>query len=293
MAVAAAMPTHVLVATDLSEPAAMAVTRAAQLADQHGAELTVLHVLEGQTRTDLADSARSAVHSHVTESVGDRTRADSASPRVAIRRGRPAVEIASEAVESAADLVVVGAGGPRSLTEAFLGSTAENVVRMSPAPVLIAKRGAADPYRKVILAVDTTAESADAARLGSRVTPDAQHSVVHACTVVGEGLMRAYGVADDQLEELRHVETEEARDFVARLSATLSPRPREVLVTPGHPPTRLAELSQSRSVDLIVVGTGARSPLSYAFLGSVAQHVMRESRADVLVVPANLADTPR
>jgi len=164
---------------------------------------------------------------------------------------------------------------------------------MSPVPVLIAKRSASTGYDRVILAVDTTAESAEAARIGCWVTPAARHILVHASTVVGESLMRMYGVAEDQLDELRLVATEEAREFVTRLSETLTPRPQEVVITSGHPPTRLAELSRSRSVDLIVVGTGARSPMSYAFLGSVAQHVMREARCDVLVVPAHTEATPR
>lgn len=285
MAVAGA-PSRVLVATDLSESAAVAVGRAAQLAGEHGAQLTALHVLENPAATDLAEAAHRAVLSHVT------TGPTAAAPSIVIRHSRPAVEIASEAAEGAADLVVVGAGGRRRLSESFLGSTAENVVRMSPAPVLIAKRRPVGRYRRVILAVDTTVESADAAGVGCRLTPSADHLLAHVCTVVGEGLMRTYGVGEDQLDELRHVGTEEARAFVSRVSQTLVPPPREVIVTTGDPRIRLAELSRSRSVDLIIVGTGARSPLSYAFLGSVAQHVMREARSDVLVVPADSEDTP-
>lgn len=273
-------PSHVLATTDLSEPADVALSRAAALAGEHGARLSALHVLETAARDDLTESARTAVEAHVTGQIGVDPE------RIAIRRGRAAVEITAEAARAAADVVVVGARGQRRLAEILLGSTAENVVRMSPAAVLIAKRPATSGYRKVILAVDTTAESAEAARVGCALTPTAHHVVVHACTVVGESLLRMYGVAEDQLEELRHVTTEEARQYVSQLSETLTPNPREIIVTPGHPPTRLAELSRSRSVDLIVVGTGARSPMSYAFLGSVAQHVMREARCDVLVVPA-------
>ncbi|BBY15271.1 universal stress protein [Mycolicibacterium litorale] len=287
MAVATAAPSHVLAATDLSAPAAVAVTRAARLAGEHGAELTALHVLEAGTRADLTEIARAAVHTQLGAMVG----ADTAA--VTVRRGRAAVEITDEAAQRRADLVVIGAGGQRRLTEIFLGTTTENVVRMSPAAVLIAKRPVEGPYRRVILAVDTTPDSADAARFGCALTPTAEHIAVHACTVVGESLMRMSGVGDDQLDELRDVTVEQERELVSRLSETLTPRPREVVVTPGDPPTRLAELSRSRSVDLIVVGTGARSPVSYAFLGSVAQHVMREARCDVLVVPAHTEDTLR
>ncbi|WP_340682582.1 universal stress protein [Amycolatopsis coloradensis] len=47
-----------------------------------------------------------------------------------------------------------------------------------------------------------------------------------------------------------------------------------------------AELSRDHGADPIGVGTGGRSSLGYALLGSVAQHVPREAPSDVLVVPA-------
>lgn len=271
---------HVVAATDLSEAAAVALTRAGRLAAEHGATLTALHVMETASTADLTDAARAALSVHVNAV------ADCAPTEVSVRRGRAAAEITAEAARSAADVVVVGDHGQRGLAEAFLGTTAENVVHMSPTPVLVAKVPATQRYERVILAVDTTAESAEAARFGCALTPAARHVVVHACTVVGENLLRMYGVDDAEVDRLRDVATGDARRYVAQLSETLTPRPHEVVVTTGHPPARLAELSRSRSTDLIVVGTGSRSPVSYAFLGSVAQHVLREARCDVLVVPS-------
>lgn len=275
-----AHPKHVVGATDLSEPAAVALARAGRLATEHRATLTALHVMERGATADLTDAARAALSVHVNAV------AECTPTTVSVRRGRAAVEITAEVAQNAADVVVVGDRGQRGLAEAFLGTTAENVVHMSPVPVLVAKRPATQRYERVVLAVDTTAESAEAARFGCALTPAARHIVVHACTVVGENLLRMYGVDDAEVDRLREVATEDARRYVAQLSETLTPRPHEVMVTTGHPPTRLAELSRSRSTDLIVVGTGARSPVSYAFLGSVAQHVLREARCDVLVVPS-------
>ena len=45
--------------------------------------------------------------------------------------------IAKEVAEFAADLVVVGTHGRRGLSRALLGSGAEQIIRMSPAPVLV------------------------------------------------------------------------------------------------------------------------------------------------------------
>lgn len=53
-----------------------------------------------------------------------------------LRAGSPADEIVSAAEEIGADLVVVGSHGHRGVRRALLGSVAENVVRLSPVPVL-------------------------------------------------------------------------------------------------------------------------------------------------------------
>ncbi len=53
--------------------------------------------------------------------------------------GSPAREVVREAREWKADLVVIGTHGRTGLRHVFLGSVAENVVRLSPCPVLTVK----------------------------------------------------------------------------------------------------------------------------------------------------------
>ncbi len=272
-------PRRILVATDFSGPAGAAVARAARLAGKHDAGLTVLHVLPEQLDIGLAGDIRDRLRIHVGE-FSPETAAD-----ISVRRGRVATEIAAEAADIAADLVVVGAHGGDWLADLFLGSTAENVVRSLPVPVLLVKQPAGSDYRTVMLAVDTSEASADAARFGDALTPAAEHILVHSCTVVGESLMRIYGASDEQIGRLCRTSTAVARAHVERLAEALT-GPARVIITEGHPPTRLVELCTAEGVDLVVTGTGARSAASYALLGSVAQHLMRQSTADVLVVPA-------
>lgn len=279
MGVAVAPLRQILVATDLSQRAGLALTRAAHLSRDHGASLTVLHVLPDEIDPDIARRARSSLVAHVTEHL------ESATVDVAIRRGKTTREISAEAVDRAADLVVVGAHGAHWLADAFLGSTAENLVRMSPAAVLLVKKPAKVAYRSVVLAVDTSEASASAARFATGLTPTANHIVVSVCVVVGENLLRMHGVGAEEIEELRMNCTEEVRERMTRLADALHTPPDQVIVTSGHPATRLAELCRSHAADLVVVGTGARSPMSYALLGSVAQQVMRQAAPDVLVVP--------
>lgn len=280
MGIAATSPRQILLATDLSQRAGLAVTRAAQLSREHGAQLSALLVLPDEVNGEIVDGARSSLEAHLAEYL-DRTPAE-----MVIRRGTAAREIAATAADRAADLVVVGAHGADWMADAFLGSTTENLVRISPVAVLLVKKPAKVAYRKVVIAVDTSPASADAVRFASGLTPVADHIVFHACVVVGETLLRMHGVGDEEIDGLRRTSTEEIRAQVMRLADTLPAPVREVVITSGHPSTSLVRFCSSRAADLVVVGTGMRSPESYALLGSVAQQVMRQSLSDVVVVPA-------
>ncbi|QUR65770.1 universal stress protein [Mycobacterium spongiae] len=280
MVVAAAPPRQILVATDMSEGAGVAVTRAAQLAREHDARLTAIHVLPTGIDAEIAEGARADLEAHLAEHLNS-TPAD-----IVVRHGSAAYAITIEAADRTVDLVVVGAHGAHWLADAFVGSTAENVVRMNPTAVLLVKQLGKAPYRTVVLALDESAPAARAARFASALTPSAKHTLIHICVVVGENLMRMHGVAEDDIDALRSTCTERTREYLARLTAELTPAPTQVIIESGHPPTRLVELCRSHAADLAVVGTGARSQVSYAFLGSVAQHIMRQSQSDVLVVPA-------
>jgi nucleotide-binding universal stress UspA family protein len=70
------------------------------------------------------------------------------------------------------------------------------------------------------------------------------------------------------------------------VAAELAQAATQVVIESGRPQTRLPELSRHHVADLVALGTGSRSSLGYALLGSFAQHVLRDALSDVLVVPA-------
>jgi universal stress protein A len=53
-----------------------------------------------------------------------------------VRTGRPATEIVAAAREMDADLIIISTHGHTGLKHVLMGSTAENVVRHAPCPVL-------------------------------------------------------------------------------------------------------------------------------------------------------------
>ena len=79
-----------------------------------------------------------------------------------------------------------------------------------------------------------------------------------------------------------------ARDTLARAverarAAVVEP---EMRVGEGDPAAALVDAAQGYGEDLIVVGSHGRRGLRRAFLGSVAEHVVRTARTPVLVIRA-------
>lgn len=142
--------TDILLATDFSETARVAVAHAATLADHHDATLHLLHVVEefsywesfdlkhfpsDEVSAELEENARIALGDLVEEEGLD----DDVSVEIVVRRGKPFVEIVRAARESEIDVLVVGSHGQTGLAETLFGSTAEKVVRKAPCSVLVVR----------------------------------------------------------------------------------------------------------------------------------------------------------
>lgn len=169
---------HVLVPTDLSDPANHALRYAIEEATLHHAKMTVLHVLPESAGTEVyyvADGPGAGVSQEpVDPSGGGPLRSFALAPPRVVRHdpgdvartqmqdlvrgqfqgpwevevvtGHPADAIVRVAQERAADLIVMGTHGRTGLQHVVLGSVAEKVVRLAPCPVLTVRRqpGAAE-----------------------------------------------------------------------------------------------------------------------------------------------------
>ena len=135
---------RILVAHDFGDASQTALEYALDLAQQLGAEVTIVHAYEipvygfpeGVALTsDVAGQVRA-----VTTEALNRIVQAAARPGVDIhgtlRQGPAWSEITAAATELHADLVVIGTHGRRGLAHALLGSVAEKVVRTAPCPVL-------------------------------------------------------------------------------------------------------------------------------------------------------------
>lgn len=137
------MFTSILCAVDFSEVSARALRKAVSLASDSGAHLTLLHVTD-----PLLDAAARAAGTEGT--IGQQTQGalrslmDQVSPEgvavpmdTSVAVGEPAREILRKALDSGADLIVMGTQGRGAAGRFLMGSTTTRVLEATTIPVLV------------------------------------------------------------------------------------------------------------------------------------------------------------
>jgi len=144
---------RVLVADDLSDTAALALTLARRIAADTGMGLDVLHVVRPFNDFGLygggpvpivdyealLDGARILVR---LRAAGDDDAPAGVEPGVHAVLGDPVEQILEHARRAPAGLIVMGSHGRKGLSRVLLGSAAEGVVRHAPCPVLVVRTDA-------------------------------------------------------------------------------------------------------------------------------------------------------
>jgi nucleotide-binding universal stress UspA family protein len=188
----------------------------------------------------------------------------------------------------------MGRSDHRALRDAFLGSTAERVIRRAKLPVLAVRLPEHGPYRRPALAVDfDEAANSVLVSLLRLLPPRPSLAVIHACESPYQGLAYPSLMAEEAHERREHLRKQAAREvqqwLVEALRAAKVPvgeRPRSKLhVRYDAPRTTIERAVLALKTDLLVLGTHAHAGMAHVFLGTVAGDVLREVRCDVLVVP--------
>ena len=138
---------HILLTTDFSEHSDQTARRACHLAKIHGAELSILHVVE---YLPIGDAAYGPIYpfdidltEQMLETARERmtaiaTELQIAEPRRFVEVGSPKAEIIRMAETLGVDLIVMGTHGRHGIG-VLLGSTAASVVHHAGCDVLVVR----------------------------------------------------------------------------------------------------------------------------------------------------------
>jgi nucleotide-binding universal stress UspA family protein len=298
---------HVLCPIDLSDASIRPLAYAAEFARWYSARLTVLHVvptfdpmpvhpgaLESPVRIVYPMSRGEVVGELQRVVRGTGVEAPDMDVDATAGEDVPAA-IVDQAVERAADLLVLGTHGRSGFDRLLLGSVTEEVLHKAPCPVLTVPphAPAAAPehvaFAHVLCAVDFSPGSLqalgfalDLARQGGgRVT------VVHVIEWLAEHEPRTY--AHFNVPEYRGHLTTEAHERLRALVAEARGQSHQVsevedVVATGRAYREILATASSRKTDLIVMGAQGHGGLGLALFGSTTQQVVRAAECPVLTV---------
>ena len=284
----------IIAATDFSDEARFAAERAAIIAEEQRAHLSLLHVVSSsalnevrklfRTPTDVAVKLIDDAGHRLNEIAADISLKTGVMGSTDVKTGQAQAEILS--ATQSADLLVLGAHGGNSLHDLILGTTAERLLRTCKRPMLVAKRPPKTRYERVLVPVDFSPYSASALTMASRIAPNARMTILHVFNLPFEGRLRIAGASEDDIRRYREEEQRAAEKKIWELireSPVDADRVSSAVEGGGPSPVILAK-AEGLSSDLIVIGKHGQSWIEDLFLGSTTRHVLARSECDVLVV---------
>jgi nucleotide-binding universal stress UspA family protein len=299
---------RILLATDGSEEADLALEAAVGLANNTDSDLHVVLVEELPYAYDAPEiisptsgffieaheRARKQLDAQLEEVGSAGGRVDEAHLKV----GTAAREIVALAEEIEAGLIVLGSRGLGGVRRALIGSVSMGVVHHAHCSVLVV-RGSGHRVEgdyapgKILLAYDGSKEAAAAARVAAELS-NATGSELHLLHVMSEPYPPSFDYVSYEEAEVweaweANLERDEelARSFVEGQARTIEregARVDEAHLSFGRPSHEIVRLAEGLDAGLIVVGSRGRGGLKRALMGSVSDSVVRHAHCPVMVV---------
>ena len=291
-----------------------ALERGTRLAKENQARLTVCTVVDavpGEVRIgalritprQVLDAATAEKRGWLEDTVSSiASRGISISTKVLV--GKPFVEIIRQVLRDDHDLVIKCADADSVLREILFSSTDKHLMRKCPCPVWIIKPTEPRKYLRILAAVDQDPEEPTKNALNRQIlemstsmalTEYSEAHIVHAWEVFGEALLKKHNwdfseaefdamLAEEAgrrrrwLEDLvknygTSADAHDARDIDLHLHVLKGPAAQVV-----------SQLARELAVDLVVMGTVARTGIDGYFMGNTAESILGELDCSVLTI---------
>ncbi len=272
----------IIVPIDFSEHSEYALHTAAILAKEQNAEIIALHMLELSTVHAYGEESQSKhiekalYYTKLAEKKFDgflnKEYLKGISVTPIIRHFKVFSELGEVVAENNADLVVMGSKGSSGLTEFFIGSNTEKVVRNSEVPVLVVKNKPIDwNVKKVVFATDFSEEAipsfSKSIALLDAMKADVQMLYVN---VPGEGFK-----ATDEMEWA--VET-----FLEQAEGNLDRVKNVHFIADKSAERGILKYAKKVDADIVAVTTHGRTGLARFFEGSVSEDLVNHADFAIL-----------
>lgn len=270
----------VIVPLDGSDLAEQALPFATAIAKGLGVPLELLRVVPSNN-AGAEDEARTYLN-QVRDRIGDQA-------KVTIETGQPAAQIIAAAEAASEPLIVMTTHGRGGIGRIVFGSIADKVLRGVTAPLLLVRSGTPAASEANVQTIEVPL---DGSQFSEVSLPYAEHlarvfkaevrlvRVVEA-TYVAQGTVLAPATACEAIPEVG-----EAAEYLANIAQRLRDGGIRVQtqVLEGFPTNQLLAYEKESGADLIVMATHSRTGLGRLVYGSVAERVLNNGTAPVLMI---------
>jgi len=283
----------ILVPLDGSDLAEEALDTALALAAAHGTELHLVCVVSNVPWIEEEKAKAREYLDRTADKVSSDSRGVSVTTHVLVGRAGPAVR--QVAAELEADLLVLTTHGRGTFKRAWLGSTADYLIREVEQPLLVLRhreRGLRTTDPHLISHVLVPLDGSDAAECALKelpmVLPPDGVARVTLAYVVEEGypipISIPATISGESLREQCRLQAEVYLQGVAdRLKLDGFKVVETRVLTDDHPSRAILRFCDEEGVHLVAISTHGRGGVSRLFLGSVADKLVRGASVPVLV----------
>ena len=270
----------VLAAFDLSFMSRRVADRAREIAEAHGADLSLVHVGEipdVELPDDLLERIRLYRHSKAEDLLAWINSRATCDVTLKVFRGNVAVELAK--MSKKADLLVTGTS---SVDAVRVGPRTTRLARKAHSPFLAVRRQSRSPYRRVVAAVDLSENSREAVDLAIQLAPTADVTAVIALPTHAEMLLSDAGVDATRLDKLRHKRMASLQEHLEKFVIEWGERV-AISVVDGPPAEAVSEFARRRNADLVVASNRGAGGSSMVLMGSVAEALLETAPSNVAI----------
>ena len=274
----------ILVPTDFSKPAQIAVDVAVDIAQKANAQLILLHVVEEASGTSFKITGEVEVsggweNKLFTMKLIERSKKNMAKlfeevkaagvkVKQELRVGTAFHGIRDIITEQKVDLVVMGTAGRNKLEELIIGTNTEKVVRRSRCPVLtVQKKPRTTDFKNIVYATSMSKDEEVFSRI-VRNTQQMYDATVHLVRVNTPGNFQRDAVVKKYMQDF--AKKLQLKNFTINIFNDLTEE------------EGIIYFADSIQADLIAMATRGRTGFAHVMAGSIAEEVVLHSKRPVL-----------
>lgn len=295
---------NILVAVDNRQEEHPALQWAVRLAEHNQAALKIVDVvpeLSWIARRTMPDSERK--HQELgdekrqsLEAIAGPLRDRGYEVATKVLFGKTSLEIMREVLESSHDLVLRVTKGAHSRRTGLFGTTSLRLLRTCPCAVWLVRPDRTPQFSQVLAAVDPAPHDVAQVEINKAVMElgksiaDVDHGqlhVAHTWELIGCSADESWGFPgrfDEAMRKASRSVAEALDDFLAPFDLSHRSEGVHLLHDEAGPGHAISELAKQQNIDIVVMGTLARSGVSGALMGNTAEQVIDRVECSVLTI---------